>query len=496
MFVQNNISVFLEKFLGRTLSIVFLGIAVFAIFVFMIQQVTLEIMVQDAYARLEKRGEYFLQFFSRTAVIPILNFDYDLLTVYVEEALKDPSIDLVKYFDKNGKPLTDIPGKEGQSFFKEYCSPIIYQGGNLGSVCLRLNRNTIIDMEFKFLQARKRLLLGLILALFLEGVMVSFFLFTMIRDLILRRLSLLADSFKRVVAGDLWVRIPAAPKSGDKKDDLDRVIEGFNTFVAKISAIITEIRLTTRKFVDSTEEIRSHTQQISVGAEEQAAGYSQISTSFQSNADNASSANTKAQESLQEAQKVGYDMERVIKAMGAIEASSKQISAAVNIITEIAEQTNLLALNAAIEAARAQVHGRGFAVVADEVRKLAERSASAAKQIRALIQENNKQVIEGVCLVKNAGEHLHSILDNTTKVAQQIQSISEATQQQAVTVEQVSSVTESNSDTCQGLANLSNVIFLQANVLKTLVDQFRISSDDPLPPHNGSPEAAVVESSG
>ena len=105
MFVQNNISVFLEKFLGRTLSIVFLGIAVFAIFVFMIQQVTLEIMVQDAYARLEKRGEYFLQFFSRTAVIPILNFDYDLLTVYVEEALKDPSIDLVKYFDKNGKPL-------------------------------------------------------------------------------------------------------------------------------------------------------------------------------------------------------------------------------------------------------------------------------------------------------------------------------------------------------------------------------------------------------
>jgi len=326
--------------------------------------------------------------------------------------------------------------------------------------------------------------------------MVSFFLFTMIRDLILRRLSLLADSFKRVVAGDLWVRIPAAPKSGDKKDDLDRVIEGFNSFVAKISAIITEIRLTTRKFVDSTEEIRSHTQQISVGAEEQAAGYSQISTSFQSNADNASSANTKAQESLQEAQKVGYDMERVIKAMGAIEASSKQISAAVNIITEIAEQTNLLALNAAIEAARAQVHGRGFAVVADEVRKLAERSASAAKQIRALIQENNKQVIEGVCLVKNAGEHLHSILDNTTKVAQQIQSISEATQQQAVTVEQVSSVTESNSDTCQGLANLSNVIFLQANVLKTLVDQFRISSDDPLPPHNGSPEAAVVESSG
>jgi hypothetical protein len=119
MLVQKNISLFWKKFVGRTLGIVFLGIAVFAIFVFMIQQVTLKIMVQDAYARLEKRGEYFLQFFSRTAVMPILNFDYDLLSVYVEEALKDPSIDHVEYFDKNGKPLTDIPGKEGRSSFKE-----------------------------------------------------------------------------------------------------------------------------------------------------------------------------------------------------------------------------------------------------------------------------------------------------------------------------------------------------------------------------------------
>ncbi|HOY09344.1 MAG TPA: methyl-accepting chemotaxis protein [Candidatus Omnitrophota bacterium] len=475
MLVQKNISLFWKKFVGRTLGIVFLGIAVFAIFVFMIQQVTLKIMVQDAYARLEKRGEYFLQFFSRTAVMPILNFDYDLLSVYVEEALKDPSIDHVEYFDKNGKPLTDIPGKEGRSSFKEYSSPIIYQGVNLGSVRLRLNRNTIVDMELKFLQARKRLLLGLVLALLLEGVMVSFFLLIMIRDLILRRLSLLADSFKKVAAGDLRARIPKEAKSADQMDELDMVLDGFNTFVGQIAAIIEEIRQTTQKFVDSTEEIRSHTQQISMGAEEQAAGYSQISTSFQSNADNAFSANTKAQESLREAQKAGHNMERVIKAMGAIETSSKQIAAAVNIITEIAEQTNLLALNAAIEAARAQVHGRGFAVVADEVRKLAERSGAAAKQIKALIQENDKQVVDGVSLVINSGDHIRFVLDNTTHVARQINSISEATQQQAVTVEQVSSVTESNTNTCQELASLSNAIALQASVLKTLVDQFRIS---------------------
>jgi methyl-accepting chemotaxis protein len=187
-------------------------------------------------------------------------------------------------------------------------------------------------------------------------------------------------------------------------------------------------------------------------------------------------------------------MERVIKAMGAIEASSKQIASASNIITEIAEQTNLLALNAAIEAARAQVHGRGFAVVADEVRKLAERSASAAKRIEALIQENGKQVVDGVSLVINAGEHIRFVLDNTAQVAQQINSISEATQQQAVTVEEVSSVTEGNTNSSQGLANLSNDIFSQANVLKVLVEQFMISalpqSDAKLPNADNSGDHA------
>ena len=463
------------NFAVTTLSIVFLGMALFALSAFVIQQSTLKVIVRDANERLDKKGEYLLQFLSQIAVTPILNFDYALLSTYVTEALKDPDVDLVEYFDKKGQLLTENSGKKEFQHFKQYSVPIIDAGINLGAVHLSLNQNTVVEVELKFLRARKHLLLILILLFLLEGLVISSLLLITFRKVILRRLSLLVSSFQKIAQGDLRVRIPLEAASSNELDELDQVTEGFNAFVLKIAAIMDEIKQMTRKFVASTEEIKSHTQQIAVGAEEQSAGYSQISSSFQSNADNAFSANKKAQDSTQEAQKAGHDMELAIKAMNAIETSSKQIAASINIITDIAEQTNLLALNAAIEAARAQVHGRGFAVVADEVRKLAERSASAAKRIESLIQENDKQVIEGVSLVKNAGENIRFILDNTNKFAQQINAISESTQQQAVTVEEVSSVTEANTNSCQGLAKLANDIFSEANALKTLVDQFMIS---------------------
>ncbi len=465
------------KFAAFTLCVVFLGMGIFAVSAFFIQQSTLKLIIQDTNKRLDEKGENLSLFLSQIAIQPILNFDYNLLTTYAREALKDPDVGRVQYYDKTGGQLTEDFGKKGFEEYRQYHAPIKYEGVYLGSVKIVLTRSCIGITESKFKKSRQHLLLTIISVFVLESIVISAILLIMFRRLITLRLLTLVQSFQQISQGDLRMRIPIGTGRPEDYDELDQVTHGYNVFLQKMEEILFKIKNTTQRFVLSTEEIKSHTQQIAVGAEQQAAGYSEISSSFQGNADSAFSANSMAQDSTEEAQRAGRDMELAIKAMGAIEGSSKQIAASINIITDIAEQTNLLALNAAIEAARAQVHGRGFAVVADEVRKLAERSATAAKRIATLIQENDQQVVDGVNLVRNAGDNIRSILKNTSQVATQVRTISESIQQQAVTVEEVSSVTESNTNSCQGLAKLANDISSQAIALKGLVDQFLIAED-------------------
>jgi methyl-accepting chemotaxis protein len=269
--------------------------------------------------------------------------------------------------------------------------------------------------------------------------------------------------------GDLTKRLNIVTE-----DELGELAAGFNKFTAKIESIISQVKDSANQLGAATDDISHNSQQISDGAQQQSASFEELTSSVQSNATNASTASDMAQAIAGNAQTTGQSMTNTIEAMHAIEKSSKQITEAVEIITEIAEQTNLLALNAAIEAARAGEHGKGFAVVADEVRKLAERSANSAKDVKTLILDSTRQVQRGVELSGEAGESLKKMVGDIQKVAEQLKTISAATQEQAASMEENSSITESNATAAEELAASSEEMAAQSQELLKLVSRFKI----------------------
>ena len=170
-----------------------------------------------------------------------------------------------------------------------------------------------------------------------------------------------------------------------------------------------------------------------------------------------------------------------VKAMSEISSSARQISQIIGVIDEIAFQTNLLALNAGVEAARAGDAGRGFAVVASEVRALAQRSADAAKEIKALISASTAQVNVGVNLVGQTGEALTSIASNVTEITQLVNEIAASAQEQATglievnsTVSQMDQVTQQNAAMVEQATAAAAGLKSDAGELTRLVGQFQI----------------------
>ena len=178
-----------------------------------------------------------------------------------------------------------------------------------------------------------------------------------------------------------------------------------------------------------------------------------------------------------------------ISAMGKIEASATQISQIVGVIDEIAFQTNLLALNAGVEAARAGEAGRGFAVVASEVRALAQRSAEAAKEIKALITASTAQVSSGVDLVGKTGEALRRIVGEVAKITDLVTEIAASAQEQAVGLAQVNTamndmdqMTQQNAAMVEQSTAASHALAQQAAELDQSMAQFDLGGARAAPP--------------
>jgi methyl-accepting chemotaxis protein len=233
----------------------------------------------------------------------------------------------------------------------------------------------------------------------------------------------------------------------------------------------------------ASEEIAAGAQEQASSLEETASTLEEITATVKQNADAAQQARQLASGSREVAEKGGQVVGSAVDAMADINQSSKKIADIITAIDEIAFQTNLLALNAAVEAARAGEQGRGFAVVASEVRNLAQRSAGAAKEIKALIQDSVKKVDAGTDLVNRSGGTLGEIVTSVKRVTDIVSEIAAASREQTTGIEQVNkavgqmdAVTQRNASQTEELSATAQALTGQAAQLRDLVAKFNLGA--------------------
>jgi methyl-accepting chemotaxis protein len=264
------------------------------------------------------------------------------------------------------------------------------------------------------------------------------------------------------------------------QSNVNETVEKLSGLVAEIAAAAADIQSATEEIAAGANQVSTRTEQNAASLEETAAAMEEMSATVKANAESAVRADTLAGSAAERARKGGAVVTQAADAMARIERSSTRITEIVGLIDSIAFTTNLLALNASVEAARAGEAGRGFAVVASEVRTLAQRSADAARDIRALIEESAEHVTAGVDQVAGASRALTSIAEAIGEVTAVVGEISAAGREQAAGVTEVSTAISHMDQNVQASAALaeeaaSNAASLQeqSSRLRQLVAVFR-----------------------
>ncbi len=359
---------------------------------------------------------------------------------------------------------------------------------------LQVSVSELVDFEKELVQSRAHDVSQLVhrativmIAVGIAALLISIGLAYLITRSITRPLHQAVDVASAVASGDLTrhIDVTSRDETGQLLQALKTMNDGLSRLVSQVRNGTDTVSTASAQIAAGTLDLSSRTEEQASSLEETAASMEELTATVRQNADNASQANTLASSASEIALKGGKVVAEVVVMMDMINQSSKKIADIIGVIDGIAFQTNILALNAAVEAARAGEQGRGFAVVATEVRSLAQRSATAAKEIKELIVESMGRVDTGCQLVEQAGGTMDEILvsirhvtdimgeiaaasvEQTSGIGQINQAISQmdqVTQQNSALVEESAAAAESLEHEARSLAQIVAVFKLDQNL--------------------------------
>ncbi|MFZ6753284.1 methyl-accepting chemotaxis protein [Undibacterium sp. Dicai25W] len=346
------------------------------------------------------------------------------------------------------------------------------------------NQDAITSMNQKYVLATNSLIISVLVAL-VAGLTLAALITRRILGQLGGEPAYAVDITEKIAAGNLNVVVDM------REGDTSSLLYAMNKMRLSLAKIVQDVRTSADTITHGASEIAtgnmdlsSRTEQQAGALEETASSMEQLNSTVRQNADNARQANQLAQSASEVAARGGNVVGQVIETMGAIDTSSKKIVDIISVIDGIAFQTNILALNAAVEAARAGEQGRGFAVVASEVRNLAQRSAAAAKEVKALIDESVANVIIGSKLVNDAGTTIAEVVQSVRHVTDVMSEISASNQEQTSGIDQIShaimqmdQVTQQNAALVEEAAAASASLEDHANKLLQAMSVFQIENN-------------------
>jgi methyl-accepting chemotaxis protein len=377
----------------------------------------------------------------------------------------------------------------GGRTFRLIANPVVDASGKrLGSVVEWVDRTTEVQTERDLSQLLAAAVAGDFgKRLVLEGKD-GFFLqlaqgMNKLLDIISRGLGDIARVLNAIARGELTVTIDADYQGtfGQLKSDTNVTVQRLQEVVGRIKQATEAINTAAGEIAAGNADLSARTEEQASSLEQTASSMEELNATVKQNAESARQAKELARGANEVAARGGEMVKQVVSTMGSIQDSSKKIAEIIGVIDSIAFQTNILALNAAVEAARAGEQGRGFAVVATEVRTLAQRSAQAAKEIKALIADSVHKVDGGAKLVGQAGQTMDEVVSSFQQVAALVSDIASASQEQASGIEQVAQavgqmdeVTQQNAALVEQAAAAAESLEEQAKYLSGAVSMFKL----------------------